>query len=149
MTTSENPQGTGRKAGFGVLRLKKRREFTETAKGVRAHRPNLTLQRRGREDGSPAIGIGFTVTKKEGNAVERNRIRRRLKAVAAEILPSAGEAGSDYVIIGRRAALESPFPSLLQDLKEALAEAAKRAGRSARRADKPLPVTDTSRDPDA
>jgi ribonuclease P protein component len=144
MSTSEKPQGTGRKAGFGVFRLKKRVEFTETAKGARAHRPNLSLQMRDREDGSEAIGAGFTVTKKEGNAVERNRIRRRLKAAASAVLPGLGRKGADHVIIGRRAALESPFPTLIEDLKEALAEAAKRRSRGAKRAPAPIPATDDS-----
>lgn len=146
MPGDEIPTEAGRKAGFGVSRLKKRSQFTAAAKGVRAHRPNLTLQRRDRGDGSDDVGAGFTVTKKEGNAVERNRIRRRLKAAAASVLPGCAAAGADYVIIGRRAALASPFPSLLEDLKEALADAAKRAGRSARRAAK---SPGTEADPDA
>lgn len=125
-TTNE----TGLAAGFVRLkRLKKRREFLAAAKGARAHRTNLSLQRRRRDDGTPECGIGFTVTKKEGNSVERNRIRRRLREAARLVLPADGPAGTDIVLIGRRTALTSPFPSLLQDLKEALAEAARRAAR--------------------
>jgi ribonuclease P protein component len=111
--------------------LKTRDEFLAAAKGVRAHRPNLSLQRRDRGDGEPAR-VGYTVTKKEGGSVERNRIRRRLREVARLVVGRDGAPGADYVVIGRRAALDSPFQTLVQDLKEALAEAAKRAARGAK-----------------
>lgn len=143
MTKRDNAPETGRKAGFVLLRrLKARSEFLATAKGVRAHRPTLSLQRRNRADGDAAIGVGFTVTNKEGNSPERNRIRRRFRAIARDMLPTAGSPGCDYVIIGRRAALDSPFPSLVQDLKEALAEAEKRAAKGAKPAPPTLPSTD-------
>ncbi|MFT3809901.1 MAG: ribonuclease P protein component [Micropepsaceae bacterium] len=125
-----------------LRRLKARSQFVATAKGVRAHRPTLSLQRRDRADGDDAIGVGFTVTNKEGNSPERNRIRRRFRAIARDMLPAAGSAGCDYVIIGRRAALDCPFPSLTRDLKEALAEAEKRAAKGAKGAPPTLPSTD-------
>ena len=151
MTDDTTPQETGRRAGFRVLRrLKKRSEFLEAAKGVRAHKPSLSLQRRDRRDGDAAVGIGFTVTKKEGNAVARNRIRRRFRAAAAAVLPEAGAEGADYVIIGREAALAAPFPSLLADLKEALAEAGRRAAKGAKPAPRPsAPSTDSHGPSDA
>lgn len=68
----------------------------------------------------PPMRLGITVTKKVGNAVRRNRIRRRLRAVAAEILPSQARAGYDYVLIGRAATLTRPYPDLLVDLGRAL-----------------------------
>lgn len=143
MTTRENAPETGRKAGFVLLRrLKARSQFLATAKGIRVHRPTLSLQRRSRADGDGAIGVGFTVTNKEGNSPERNRIRRRFRALAGEMLPAAGSPGCDYVIIGRRAALDCPFPSLTRDLKEALAEAEKRAAKGAKPAPPILPSTD-------
>jgi len=111
--------------------LKMRADFLAAAKGLRAHRPNLSLQRRDRGDGDPPR-IGYTVTKKEGGAVERNRIRRRLREAARQVMPQDGALGADYVVIGRRAALDSPFQTLVQDLKETLAEAAKRAARGAK-----------------
>jgi len=145
MSETENLPKTGRKAGFALLRgLKKRAEFLAAAKGVRAHRPTLSLQRRDRRDGEAVIGIGFTVTKKEGNSVERNRIRRRFRAAAREVMAGLGAPGADYVVIGRRAALDSPFPSLVRDLKEALAEADKRAAKGAKPAPPILPTTDST-----
>lgn len=66
------------------------------------------------------MGLGFTVSKKVGNAVERNRARRRLKAVAAEVMPRCASANTDYVVIGRRAALTRPFAELKADLDKAL-----------------------------
>ncbi len=64
--------------------------------------------------------VGFTVSKRVGNAVERNRVRRRLRAVADKVLPTAGRAGRDYVVIGRKAAIKRPFSDLVQDLQTAI-----------------------------
>ncbi len=132
---------------FRLPVLKKRVEFLAAAKGVRSHRPNLSLQRRERGDSGPAR-VGYTVTKKEGNSVERNRIRRRLREAARLVLPSDGTPGVDYVVIGRRAALDSPFQTLVQDLKEAIAEAAKRAARGAK-APRPANPNANATPPDA
>lgn len=66
------------------------------------------------------MGLGFTVSKKVGNAVERNRARRRLKAAAAEVMPYCASANADYVVIGRRSALARPFADLKADLDKAL-----------------------------
>ena len=86
--------------------------------------PGLVLQ-----SGSPKeaptreeIGIGFTASRKVGNAVARNRARRRLKAAAAEILPRDGRPGRDYVIIARAGTLRRPYGLLLADLRRALAK---------------------------
>jgi ribonuclease P protein component len=64
--------------------------------------------------------IGFTVSKKVGNAVERNRAKRRLRAAAAQILPDLAAPGLDYVLIGRRETLARPYSLLLKDLETAL-----------------------------
>ena len=66
--------------------------------------------------------VGFTVTKKVGNAVVRNRVKRRLRAVAAEVFPRLGRAGTDYVVIGRLATLTRPFEALRGDLEQAIAK---------------------------
>ena len=67
--------------------------------------------------------VGFTVTKKIGNAVQRNRIKRRFRAAAREVLPELAEPGHDYVLIARPAALHRPWAALLDDLRRALKHA--------------------------
>ena len=108
--------------------LKRRSEYLAVQRaGLRAARPSLVLQAArhgptaqtqpaGREAG---IGVGFTVTRRTGKAVVRNRIRRRLKAAAALVLPGEGRSGVDYVLIGRRGALHRPFAGILRDLRSA------------------------------
>lgn len=109
----------------GVLRLKTRAEFLRVAAaGRKWAAPGLVLQaaaRKGHEEDSP-MRVGFTATKKTGNAVARNRIKRRLRAVAAEILPIHGKSGWDYVLIGRKNTLQRPYEKLKQDLQIALAK---------------------------
>jgi ribonuclease P protein component len=75
---------------------------------------------RDREDGDPAMRVGFTVSKKVGNAVVRNRMKRRFRALAREILPVAGLSGADHVMIGRSGGIERDFSALRSDLQRAL-----------------------------
>ncbi len=96
-------------------RLKKRSEFLSVARGARAPRRAFVLQGRCNRNGDRPARFGFTVTKRIGNAVERNRIRRRLKAAVDSVLPLASK-GCDYVLIGRRDALSVPFGRLTKDL---------------------------------
>ncbi len=79
------------------------------------------------------IGVGFTASRKVGSAVERNRARRRLRALAREFLPTAGRAGYDYVLIARSATLDRPYIELAEDLKTALAHVSAAPGRPGRR----------------
>ena len=74
---------------------------------------------RDRADGNPAKRIGFTVTKKIGGAVVRNRMKRRLRALARELLPTGGFAGADHVLIGRAGGVERDFGMLRQELERA------------------------------
>jgi ribonuclease P protein component len=75
---------------------------------------------RNRADGDEAKRVGFTVTKKIGGAVVRNRMKRRLRALAREILPAQGFGGSDHVIIGRAGGIERDFGELRSDLSRAI-----------------------------
>lgn len=76
--------------------------------------------------------VGFTVTKKVGNAVLRNRVKRRLRAAAAEIFPAQGREGTDYVVIGRAGTATRPFKALCADLAEAIAKLDRAPRREAR-----------------
>ena len=104
-------------------RLKKRRDYLAAARGAKAVRKAFILQSRRRQDGrdetAPAR-FGFTVTRRTArNAVDRNRIRRRLRQAAQLTTPAAGH---DFVLIGRRAALSVPFGDMAADLETAIAE---------------------------
>ena len=87
--------------------------------------PGFVLQVRDRADDDPALRIGFTVTKKIGNAVVRNRMKRRFRSLARELLPELGISGSDHVLIGRSGGIERDYSTLRDELKRALAKAAK------------------------
>ena len=87
--------------------------------------PGFVLQVRNRADADPSLRVGFTVTKKIGNAVVRNRMKRRFRSLARELLPSLGLAGSDHVLIGRAGGVERDFATLRDELRAALAKAAR------------------------
>ena len=80
---------------------------------------------RDRADGSIAKRAGFTVTKRIGGAVIRNRLKRRLRALARDIVPSNGVAGADHVFIGRTPGIDREFALLRSDLIGALARIAR------------------------
>ena len=82
--------------------------------------PGFVLLVRERGDNDPAMRLGITVTKKIGGAVVRNRMKRRFRALAREILPTAGIAGADHVLIGRSGGIERDFALLREDLDRAL-----------------------------
>lgn len=109
-------------------RLKRRAAFKRAAKGVRVGRDAFLLQAVTRDDDGTTPRVGFTVTKKIGNAVVRNRIKRRLRALS-ERESAAFAPGTDYVIVARRAALTAPFEGLQSDLTNALAAARKKLER--------------------
>ena len=82
--------------------------------------PGFVLLVRPREDSDPTMRVGFTVTKKIGNAVVRNRMKRRLRAIVRETLPDHGIAGADHVLIGRAGGIERDYASMVAELKRAL-----------------------------
>lgn len=103
-------------------RLKRRAEFLLlAAKGRKAPMPGLVMQALRRGDGAPAR-LGFTVTKRVGNAVVRNRVRRRLKEAARLELAEHPVAGVDLVLIGREGTVRRDFAALRGDLRRALAK---------------------------
>ena len=104
-----------------MQRLKRRQDFVAAAKGVYQPMPAFIVQALARGDDAPAR-IGFTCTKKLGNAVSRNRIRRRLKEAARLSLGVHVKAGFDYVVIGRVSAENRPFEILKSDLISATAK---------------------------
>ena len=101
--------------------LTKRPDFLACARATKAPAPAFLLQARKRHDDDPLTRVGFTCSKKVGNAVARNRAKRRLRAIARAILPSHGRPGWDYVLIGRAGATATrPYMDLEADLIRAL-----------------------------
>ena len=94
--------------------------FLAANRGRRAPMPGFVLLVRPRDDGDSTMRVGFTVTKKIGNAVVRNRMKRRFRALAREMLPELGIAGADHVLIGRAGGIERDYLSLASELKRAL-----------------------------
>jgi ribonuclease P protein component len=103
-----------------MQRLKRRQDFVAAAKGVYQPMPAFVVQALARNDQAPAR-IGFTCTKKLGNAVTRNLIKRRLREAARLSLPNVVKPGFDYVVIGRAPAENRPFQVLQSDLISATA----------------------------
>jgi ribonuclease P protein component len=102
-----------------MQRLRQRADFLAAAAGARAPVSGFVLQALNRREDGP-VRVGFTVSKKVGNAVERNRVRRRLREVVRLSAGGGMQPGHDYVLIGRRAALALPFERLVEDFGRAL-----------------------------
>jgi ribonuclease P protein component len=104
--------------GYGII--KKRADFLAANRGKRYATPGFVLLVRDRQDDDPAIRLGITITKKVGNAVVRNRMRRRFRELAREMLGEKGKAGADHILIGRDRGIERDFGELRADLSKAL-----------------------------
>ncbi|HEX7876037.1 MAG TPA: ribonuclease P protein component [Sphingobium sp.] len=100
--------------------MRRRADFLAANRGRRAPMPGFVLLVRERGDGDPAMRIGITVTKKIGGAVIRNRMKRRFRVLARELLPEQGIAGADHVLIGRADGIERDFELLRVELEKAL-----------------------------
>ncbi|SFD70699.1 ribonuclease P protein component [Roseivivax sediminis] len=101
--------------------LRKRPDFLAAARADKQGVPSMLVQARARRDDDSRVRVGLTCSKKLGNAVARNRAKRRLREAARLVLPDHARPGYDYVLIGRPAATAArPFDALMQDLMQAL-----------------------------
>jgi ribonuclease P protein component len=117
---SETDPGASEPMRQGLITLRKRADFLAANAGKRASGPGFVLLVRDRGDSDPAKRVGFTVTKKIGGAIVRNRMKRRLRALARELLPTGGFAGADHVLIGRAGGIERDYTLLRKELTRAL-----------------------------
>jgi ribonuclease P protein component len=123
---TRRPQGAECAAGARpqeaqrLVPLKKRADFLAANRGRRASTTGFVLLVRDRKDADRSMRVGFTVTKKIGGAVVRNRMKRRFRAMARELIPVKGFPGSDHVMIGRSSGVERDFGVLRAELGSAL-----------------------------
>lgn len=118
------PDASGSPA-VSLVVMRKRAQFLRAARAGRVPAGSFMLQARERDsdEDQGAIHVGFTCSKKVGNAVARNRAKRRLREIARHVLPQHGLPGWDYVLIGRRDQTAArDFQDLLDDLRRALAK---------------------------
>jgi len=110
-------------ASLCLTPMRTRPQFLAAAASGRQAAGSMLVQARDRKDADPAVHVGFTCSKKVGNAVTRNRAKRRLRALAAEILPLKARPGWDYVLIGKfEATVSAEFAEMRRDLISALAK---------------------------
>jgi len=113
--------------------ITKRADFLAANNAIRVARPGFVLLVNRRPGDESALRFGVTVTKKIGNAVMRNRMKRRFRALLREVLPQQGVPGADHVLIGRDTGVERDFALLRQELAGALARAAAGKGDAPRK----------------
>ncbi len=130
--TAPQPRLTGCSSAPWPEGLRNRAQFLNAARGARFHAASFSLQAIARKDGeetAPEHGeeddagparFGFTVTKKAGGSVERNRMRRRLREAIRRAAPLEAKPGFDYVIVARREALGTGFDRLVSELGRAM-----------------------------
>jgi len=103
-------------------KLTRRADYLAANAGKRVAMPGFVLLVRPREDGDDSIRLGITVSRKVGGAVVRNRMKRRFRELGRLVLPEAGLAGADHVLVGRAGGIGRPFAELRADLERALAK---------------------------
>ncbi|MFT4783677.1 MAG: ribonuclease P protein component [Paracoccaceae bacterium] len=122
--TIETAEAMPQAVSLRAVVLSKRADFLKAARARRQACPAFLIQARCRDPEEPSEGpvrVGFTCSKKVGNAVARNRAKRRLRALAQAVLPESGREGWDYVLVGRKDATASrDFSLMLQDLRRAI-----------------------------
>jgi ribonuclease P protein component len=120
---SRGDPGTSRPRPQETLRLtsiRKRKDFLAANSARRVATPGFVLLTRDRQDGDSAKRLGITVTKKIGNAVIRNRMKRRFRELARAVIAEGGAAGTDHVLIGRAGGVERDFSLLKAELSKAV-----------------------------
>ena len=110
------------------MRLRRRSQFLAAARGLKEGRSAFLLQMRTRraDEAQDGAGLGITVTRKIGNAVVRNRAKRRLRAALRIVIPATARTGHDYVVVARARVLDQPFADLTRDLAAAIASLGRR-----------------------
>lgn len=121
--TVETPSAVSVCPDLKLTTLTKRADFLKASRAKRAGQPGFLLQGRDRADDTIDTRVGFTCSKKIGNAVARNRAKRRLREIARLVIPNFGKPGWDYVLVGRPELTASrAFDELIQDLERAIAK---------------------------
>jgi len=118
---ARSPSRTRTQVAFRLKTIERRADFLAANGSKRIAMSGFVLLVRERDDGDSCMRFGITVTKKIGNSVIRNRMKRRFRALAREVLPSSGVSGADHVLIGRNSGVERDFGNLRLELTKALA----------------------------
>jgi ribonuclease P protein component len=118
------PSGTRTHKAVGLKTISARKDFLAANSAKRRATSGFVLLVRDRADDDDTKRLGITVTKKIGNAVVRNRMKRRFRALAREVIVDGGFAGSDHILIGRAGGVERNYATLRDDLKRAVAKLA-------------------------
>lgn len=121
--SDSRPSCTRPQEVVGLTSIRKRSDFLAANAASRVATPGFVLLVRPRGDGDNTKRLGITVTKKIGNAVVRNRMKRRFRALAREVIAPDGQSGADHVLIGRAGGVERDYTLLKTELGKALGRA--------------------------